>query len=74
MKAKPQSTEELDYSRVRVQVNGHECISPCGFTYDWQRSHQCIIRAPLRLTHLWNRQEVTQHRNQRIKGYDSKGM
>ena len=22
-KAKPQSTEELDYSRIRVKVNGH---------------------------------------------------
>jgi len=26
-KAKPQSTEELDYSRVRVKVNGHPALA-----------------------------------------------
>jgi len=61
-KAKPQSTEELGYSRVRVKVNGHPALALVGYTDDWRRSHQRTIRTPIWPTHLGNRQEVTHTR------------
>jgi len=40
-KAKPQSTEELDYSRVRVKVNGHPALA----LLDLQRTGGDLINA-----------------------------
>jgi len=58
-KAKPQPTDELDYSRVRVKVNGHPALA----LVDLQTTGGDLINA--QLVHLYglptlrNRQEVT---------------
>jgi len=48
-KAKPQSTEELDYGRVRVKVNGHPALA----FVDLQATGGDLINA--QFVHLWRR-------------------
>jgi len=66
--AKPHSTRELDYSRVRVKVNGYAALA----LVDLQTTGRDLInaqtRVPLRPTHLRDRQKVTSHRDQGIEG------